>query len=371
MEVNKIYNENCLDTMRRMPDNFIDCIVTSPPYWNLRDYGKEEQVGIEDSFKDYLSNLDEIFTEAKRVLKEGGVCWVNLGDTYQSKTVGNIRRKSLVGIPDRFKINMIDAGWLCRNEIIWHKPNAIPSSGKDRFIVDFEKFFMFTKNERYYFETQYEERITKAVKTKKKTSNEDKYESVEQESSVRQGMNKTRGQKLIEKRNHLPTQEYFIDFLRSTTTKSALDKISNIKTSTIEHWFRKDESGFSYPKPDDWSKVRDYLNNNSKEFKEIDYGLKTIDYETDDINKNAHKGRIKRSVWSINTKPNKEAHFATYPEELIITPILSSCPENGIVYDPFMGSGTTAKIAKDNNRKYIGSEISEDYCEIAEKRIKT
>jgi len=112
-----------------------------------------------------------------------------------------------------------------------------------------------------------------------------------------------------------------------------------------------------------------FPNDNSKEFKKIDYGLTKIDLETDDINKNAHKGRIKRSVWSINTKPYKGAHFATYPEELITTPILSSCPEEGIVYDPFMGSGTTAVIAKIYNRKYIGSEISEDYCEIAEKRI--
>jgi site-specific DNA-methyltransferase (adenine-specific) len=369
IKLNKIYNENCIDTIIKMPDNFIQSIITSPPYFNLRDYGNNKQIGIEDSFKDYLDNLLEVFTNAYRVLKDDGILFVNIGDTYSSKKVGSIKRKTLIGIPDRFKIMMIDKGWICRSDIIWHKPNAIPSSAKDRFVNDYERVFMFTKNEKYKFNTQYEERKTKVIsKTNKRQ--ESKYLSDEQEKQVRQGMNKKRGLKLLEKRNHLPEHLFFVDFLRSrTTAKYLFSNVEDVKLSTIEHWFRKDVGGFSFPKLSDWNKVKDFIDDWSDEFYSIDIGLTTIDYEYDDINKNSHKGRIKRSVWSVNTKPSKEKHFAVYPLELINTPILCSTDKNDVVYDPFMGSGTTALACNKLNRVYIGSEINLEYCKIANKRL--
>lgn len=370
MKTNKIYNENCIDTMARMKDCFIQSIITSPPYFNLRDYGHNEQIGIENNFNDYLNNLFEVFTNAYRVLKDDGILFVNIGDTYASKKVGNIKRKTLIGIPDRFKIMMIDNGWICRSDIIWHKPNAIPSSAKDRFVNDYERLFMFVKNEKYKFNTQYEERKTK-VSNKKNKSQESKYLNDEQEKQVRQGMNKKRGLKLLEKRNYLPEQLFFVDFLRSrTTVKELFSNVDGIKLSTIEHWFRKDIEGFSYPKLNDWDKVKDFINDWSNEFHTIDLGLSTIDYEYDDINKNSDKGRIKRSVWSINTKPSKEKHFAAYPTELIKTPILCSTDENDLVYDCFMGSGTTAIVCKELKRNFIGSEISKEYSEISKERLK-
>ena len=118
-----------------------------------------------------------------------------------------------------------------------------------------------------------------------------------------------------------------------------------------------------------WNKVKDFVNDWSNDFDNIDLGLSSIDYEYDDINKNANKGRIKRCVWRINTKPSKEKHFAVYPTELIETPILCSTDKNDIVYDPFMGSGTTALACAEMNRNYIGSEISSQYVDIANKRI--
>lgn len=369
MKTNTIYNENCLDTMARMNDNFIQSIITSPPYFNLRDYGNKKQIGIENSFNDYLNNLLEVFTNAYRVLKDDGILFVNIGDTYASKKVGNIKRKTLIGIPDRLKILMIDNGWICRSDIIWHKPNAIPSSAKDRFVNDYERIFMFVKNEKYKFNTQYEERKTK-VSNKTNKRQQSKYLNDEQEKKVRQGMNKKRGLKLLEKRNHLPEQLFFVDFLRSkTTAKDLFNNTEDIKLSTIEHWFRKDIGGFSYPKLEDWNKVKDFVNDWSSDFHKIDLGLSTIDYEYDDINKNASKGRLKRCVWSVNTKPSKEKHFAVYPKELIQTPILCSTDENDIVYDPFMGSGTTALVCKEMNRNCIGSEISKEYCDIIEERL--
>jgi len=369
MKINKTYNENCLDTMARMEDNFIQSIITSPPYFNLRDYGNEKQIGIENSFNDYLNNLLKVFTNAYRVLKDDGILFVNIGDTYASKKVGNVKRKTLLGIPDRFKILMIDSGWICRSDIIWHKPNAMPSSAKDRFVNDYERIFMFVKNEKYKFNTQYEERKTK-VSNKTNKRQESKYLNDEQEKQVRQGMNKKRGLKLLEKRNNLPEHLFFVDFLRDkTTAKDLFSNVEDIKLSTIEHWFRRDASGFSYPKLKDWNKVKDFVNDWSNDFHAIDLGLSSINYEYDDINKNSHKGRIKRSVWSINTKPSKEKHFAVYPTELIETPILCSTNESDLVYDPFMGSGTTALACKELNRNFIGSEISKEYCEIIKERL--
>jgi DNA modification methylase len=362
MRVNEIYNENCIDTMLRMPNEFIQSIITSPPYFNLRDYGVKNQIGIEKTYNEYLKNLIDIFIECKRVLKKDGICFVNLGDTYLDN--------SLIGIPDRFKILMIDNGWICRNDIIWHKPNAIPQSVKNRFSNDYERVLMFSKSKQYKFNTQYEERKTK-VSNKGNKKQESKYLSDEQEKEVRQGMNKKRGLKLLEKRNNLPEHLFFVNFLRSrTNAKDLFENTNNIKLSTIEHWFRKDEAGFSYPKLEDWNNVKDFIDDWSDEFHLIDCALTNVEYEYDDINKNAHLGRLKRSVWSINTKPSKEKHFATYPEELISTPILCSTDENDLIYDPFMGSGTTALVSKKNNRNYIGSEISKEYCEIANKRLR-
>ncbi len=213
-----IINKNVLDALKEIPENYVDLIITSPPYWGIRDYGlpdvifdekmpckhewKENikkslggkgskganvgankndfanmrdydvisyfcsrcgawkgQLGQEPHYQMYINHLVEIFDECKRVLKDSGSAWINLGDTYlgsippqvNSVERSQIKKKSLVGIPDRFKVAMIDNGWICRNEIIWQKPNQMPSSVKDRFTSDFEKFYFFTKNEKILF----------------------------------------------------------------------------------------------------------------------------------------------------------------------------------------------------------------------------
>jgi site-specific DNA-methyltransferase (adenine-specific) len=161
---------NALDKLKELEDESIDCIITSPPYWSLRDYQTAGQIGLEPTIKEYIQNLIKVFNEAKRVLKKDGTCWVNISDTYSGdktgktdqkmqyipkqnlkKRVRELPRKSLCNIPARFSIAMQDEGWILRNEIIWYKPNAMPSSVKDRFTVDFEKIYFFTKNTDYYF----------------------------------------------------------------------------------------------------------------------------------------------------------------------------------------------------------------------------
>lgn len=371
MELNLdyIYQGDALEVLKTFPSESIDMCITSPPYWNMRDYGVDGQLGNEETFEEYLDKLQEIFNEVYRVLKKKGSCYVNIGDVYSNNNSIGVKKQSLLCLPDRFKINMVSNGWLCRNEIIWHKPNAMPSSAKTRFNNDYEKMFFFTKDDLYYFETQYEEAKTKASK-KKGNSGKSKYLSDEQEKSVRQGMSKSRGSNIVEVRKYLPTQEEFVDFIRSKIKiKELCSTITEVKKTTMEHWFRRDEKGFSYPTVEDWKVVRYLFDDGSELFNKIDYGLTHIDYETDDINKNADKGRIKRAVWSINTKPLKECHFAPFPTELIDTPLKASCPEGGIVLDPFMGSGTTGLVAKQQGKYYIGIEINKEYIDIANKRI--
>jgi site-specific DNA-methyltransferase (adenine-specific) len=186
MKTNVIFNEDCLIGLQKLPDNSIDCCISSPPYWGLRDYGVDGQIGNENEFTDFINKLAEIYKEVYRVLKPEGTCFVNLGDTYMGGTAGSggncgrhiesgtnkyakstrfkngvkkngLPKKSLALIPERFAIEMISNGWILRNQIIWHKPNQMPSSATDRFTVDFEKIFFFVKQSTgYYFEQQLE-----------------------------------------------------------------------------------------------------------------------------------------------------------------------------------------------------------------------
>lgn len=183
-----------LEVLKHFPDDIIDCVVTSPPYWNLRNYHIDGQLGLEKTFQEYIIKLCNIFDEVKRILKPQGSCWVVIGDTYSgsmpknkgdygtdskiakfidneiylggTKNIG-IPDKCLVQIPARFAIEMTNRGWILRNEIIWRKPNCMPSSIKDRFTVDFEKIYFFTKNKKYYFKQQLEELKHKNLKGNK------------------------------------------------------------------------------------------------------------------------------------------------------------------------------------------------------------
>ncbi len=296
---NKILQGDCLEVLKTLPGESINCVVTSPPYWALRDYGAEGQLGLEPTFQEYINKLCDIFDEVKRVLRKDGTCWVNMGDTYSGGNRANgggdvgsfepknksknkadfspnrmgcgVQDKCLLQIPSRFAIEMTNRGWILRNEIIWYKPNCMPSSAKDRFTVDFEKAFFFVKNKKYWFETQYEPH------------------------------------------------------------KSKPHKYSNAKYKSIGKTSRAESDGSEFYHP---------------------------------------QGRNKRTVWKVTTKPYKEAHFATYPEDLIEPMIKAGCPEQGIVLDPFIGSGTTAVVAKKQNKNYIGIELNSEYIKLAEDRIK-
>jgi len=309
VDTNVILQGNCIDVLKTLPDESVDCVMTSPPYWALRDYGVADQLGLEPTFQEYIARLCDIFDEVKRVLKKEGTCWVNLADTYANcngaknegfnarwhgkqflsnkqgetdrqrptRPKNDLGDKNLCNIPARFSIAMQDMGWILRNEIIWHKPNCMPCSVTDRFTVDFEKLFLFSKSKRYYFEQQY---------------------------SKFQGNPKDKER---QRRVGNPNQKY-----------------------ALIHGNKPSSGGVGYGK----------------------------------------EGRNMRCVWSINTKPFKEAHFATYPEELCETPLRAGCPIGGIVLDPFFGAGTTGLVALKQHKRFIGIELNPEYITIANKRLR-
>ncbi len=173
-----ILQGDAITMLRTLPDESVNMVITSPPYWQLRDYHVAGQLGLEHSYEEYITNVCEVFDEVKRVLRPDGTCWVNLADSYSGSSGGypsplhtkgrrfdytipptprsDIPRKSLCLIPFRFAVAMVHRGWILRNTIIWHKPNGVPESVKDRFTIDFEYLFFFAKSPHYYFQQQRE-----------------------------------------------------------------------------------------------------------------------------------------------------------------------------------------------------------------------
>jgi len=305
---NKVLCGNSKEVLKEFPSNSIDLVVTSPPYFNLRNYQHSDQVGSEAKRDDYIGNLWVIFAECKRALKKTGSIWVNIADSYG-------KDKGLMGIPERFVIMMEDAlGLIRRNTIIWHKPSCMPSSAKNRFTIDFEYLYWFVKDpDSYYFETQYEPMKTDMSKE----LNWLKY-------------------------NHKSTKDF-----ASNGVQTPID----IKTRMLEKYKERaiKFGGTKYPNSQD--------------------SVTNSTYSGKEWIPNENLERIKRTVWSINTANSTESHFATYPEELIHIPIVSCTRKNDLVLDPFLGSGTTAIKAQKLERNYVGIELNKDYVRIAKRRL--
>ena len=297
LETNIIHVGDNIFHLTNIPDASVDMCVTSPPYYNLRDYKNSNQIGAENTVNDFVENLCKVFDEVKRILKPTGSCWVNIGDTYD--------KKRLLQVPSRFEIAMCDRGWHLRNEIIWSKPNPQPISSKDRFWGNHEKFFWFVKDvKKYYF-------------------NRDPILVPQAEISIRRMFSK----------NNMSKRKDF--------NASGKEGFGISSSSQDKHYARmREEMGID------------------KEF----------NYE-ELVKSGKCPTRPEFDTWDIPSVTYKGAHFAVYPPELIEKPILSCCPEQGIVIDPFMGSGTTGEVAKLNNRKYIGLELNTEYAILANERI--
>lgn len=361
---------NCLDKIQELDDNSIDCVVSSPPYFGLRDYGVDGQFGLEKTYQDYIANTVKVFETFKPKLKDTATIWWNVGDSYNSSQERNISKnlkpKDLLMIPNRVAIALQESGWYIRSEIIWQKPNPMPESIKDRPTSCHEKIWLITKNKKYYYDVDAirepcVSKITKNSKQKKKSCLDPIYQD---------------GKKIIFTRPNLPTQKVFVNFMRSKIKMKDLAEATNLPINTVSHWFRYDNTGFSYPTPEDWKISREYLDDWTDNFIKMDEAITYIkphyppQWRTPKEIKQNPNGRNKRNVWTVTTKPFKDAHFATFPKDLIEPCIKAGCPEGGTVLDPFGGSGTTAIVSKHLKRKAILIELNKEYIAIAKKRIK-
>lgn len=309
--IDKILNIDCLEGCRGLPDKSVDCVITSPPYFQLRDYGYPEQWGLEPTYQEYLEYLWSLMDEIWRVLKDEGTVWINLGDTYSNKTQGafdyqntgagkidknvttkreiDFKEKCLMLIPHRFAIGAIDRGWILRNDIIWAKRNGMPESVTDRFSKKHEFFFFFVKQQKYYFD---------------------------------------------------------LDAVREKI-------ISQSRSNIIQPY----ESKYNYEN-----------RSNAKSLSETRQAKRKLGLPEGHIN-GKNPGDVS-DFWDIPTKPSSEKHYATYNTKLIDKPMLAGSPKGGVVLDPFAGTGTTLIRAYQLERNYIGFELSEEYYGIALKRLK-
>jgi len=320
---NKIFLGDCLEQLKLIPEKSINCSVTSPPYWGLRDYEVDGQIGLEDTPEEYVEKIVSVFREVKRVLKDDGTLWLVIGDSYAGSGKGQweydkgqkelyvatkespqckipkvpegLKEKDLVGIPWMVAFALRADGWYLRKDIIWEKPNCMPEAVKDRPTSSFEYIFLLAKSKKYYYDFE-----------------------VIMENCINGDANPPRG------------------------SEGVIGNLNNGKRG-----------------PGNW-------------------GIKPVGLPNESENRGTpsvavaerREFRNKRSVWNIATAHNKEAHFATFPEKLIEPCILAGCPIDGIVLDPFIGSGTVAKVAIENGRNYLGIELNSKYIDLASNRIK-
>lgn len=319
---------DCREQLRTLPDQSINTCVTSPPYFGLRDYGVEGQLGLEPTPDEFVAAMVSVFAEVRRVLRDDGTVWLNLGDSYaggtKEKSVGRndagrnftggggniagsgnpgkqgtvavasgLPAKQLIGIPWRVAFALQADGWYLRQDIIWHKPNPMPESVRDRCTKAHEYIFLFSKSPRYYFDAD-------AIKEPAKYG--------------------ARGS----------------EFHTGKTGDHQLGRASTKPRKSVKR------GGFNG---------------------------KTNELTGREAFRAITETRNKRSVWTVSTKPYKGAHFATFPPDLIEPCVLAGCPAGGTVLDPFFGAGTTGLVAKAHGRECIGIELNPEYAALARERI--
>lgn len=404
--INTICVTDALTGLRGVPSNSIHCCVTSPPYFGLRDYQSEGQVGLESTPEAFIQRLVEIFREVRRVLRKDGVCWVNIGDSYArtggndrtvspTASVGNtvrsmkampsrsqkapmgLKEKDLIGIPWMLAFALRADGWYLRQDIIWSKPNPMPESVRDRCTKSHEYIFLLTKSRKYY----YDHEAIKEPVTLSTIARLD--QDLEQQDGSNRIPGKTNGpmkavgrrpqmQRALELANQAGLTQTHFDAIRAVGMSDA-GRAKLLQTGSgknAEETIRlADEAkavlGGYY---------REFLSRKSSGNKARKPGSErgcpegTGSNVCGSVPWEGHT-RNKRSVWSVSTKPFKEAHFATFPEDLIVPCILAGCPPGGVVLDPFMGAGTTAVVARRLGRNYLGYELNAEYVSIANHRL--
>jgi DNA modification methylase len=354
-----INHGSALEKLKDMGDACIQLAITSPPYYKTRDYQVDGQIGWESSVLEYINKLADIFDEVKRVLKPTGSLWVNIAD--------KIDNKSLMRIPEKLCIEMEQRGWFSPQTIIWNKPNGMPAGGGNsiyRFNIDFEYFYHFAKTPSYYFKQQYErlnevtlkelEKVYTGVGAKDYEEND-----VQNPSDVKRrvlkglykfGGNKSKGYGpgKYSGKEYNPKQIPLSEEDRSSAMKLGWDGESDY----AEWYFNvREKRGF-----------HDHSSNELTGFSHQGRGQGKVKLVYP-------YGSIKRAVWRIPHANYPDAHFATFPEPLVETPIKACSQPEDIVLDPFMGSGTVGLVALQNARNFVGIELNKEYITLAYKRL--
>lgn len=393
----QILHGDCIEVMKTLPADSVDCAVTSPPYWGLRDYGVEGQMGLEKSLAEHLEAMVRVFREVRRILKPTGTLWLNYGDCYATtpngkkaaeykadgsddrafrdkpfSTVGPINRnrdmprgsgrwgggnnsdatlkpKDLCMIPNRLAIALQEDGWWIRSEIIWAKPNPMPESIRDRPATSHEKIFLLTKSGRYFYDLE-ESKMPMAA-----TSQDRLAQDIEaQAGSTRaNGGRKVNGpMKAVGGKVAPPGQ-------KEQTAQRKQDGHSRRHDGFNERYFGGKGNSKTFRGGNYANGVlgeRDSHGNVPNET-----GLRNLrNYEPAPV-----------QVWQMATQPFSGAHFATFPPELAERCIKAGCPRGGVVFDPFGGAGTTGLVAAELGHDSIMIELNQEYIDIARARIKS
>ena len=298
---------DCIQSLLEMPAQSVHCCVTSPPYYGLRDYGAKGQIGLENTPEQFLNTLVKVFREVRRVLRDDGTIWINMGDSWD-------KSKQMMGMPWRLALALQADGWFLRQDIIWNKPNAMPESVRDRCTKAHEYVFLLSKSSRYYFD--YKSIKEPANLTGKGNANSFRGGAYVHDSTF----NNSDGGKRTVTGN-------------SRSRRNSFKRVGSKREQTIPgqsygtHRPGREESGW-------------------------DVSL-----------------RNKRSVWSVATRGYKEAHFATFPPALIEPCILAGCPAGGTTLDIFGGSGTVAGVAIAHGRNAIICELNPEYAKLIPDRV--
>lgn len=334
-----IHVGDCREVLPSLPDQSVNCCVTSPPYFGLRDYGCDGQIGLEQTPDEFVAELVAVFREVRRVLRDDGTLWLNLGDSYAAsrgsqpsptntrnrsghnggqRISDGLKAKDLIGIPWRVAFALQADGWYLRQDIIWAKPNPMPESVRDRCTKAHEYVFLLSKSERYYFDHE-------SIKEPGALSSVERLSQsgLEEQAGSSRVPGKTNGN--MKAVGHLPGNKSH----KGTSAYEAGDDKMRTKAGLVDYCQRVNS----------------------------DPSLMLM--------------RNKRSVWTVATQPFNEAHFATFPVELIQPCILAGCPAGGVVLDPFGGAGTTGVAADQLGRNAVLIELNPDYADIARRRIAT
>lgn len=378
--MNQIICGKSEEVLETLPTGRISCSISSPPYWGLRDYGVDGQLGLEKTFEEYIDKLCGIYDQVKRVLRPDGICFVNLGDTYWGSGQGygdvktsnknhkgsrertkpqwrknGLQDKSLCLIPQRFAIEMVNRGWILRNVIIWHKPNPMPSSAKDRFTVDFEYVYFFVKNKKYWFEMQYEPIVCPAngrpFGAKGNKDRQDVGNKYETDNPL--GKNKrtvwelTKGQ-WLEWCDQLWENNQNANIWTIPTQGCPEAHFATFPEKLVEPMIKAGCPEFICKK---CGKARVKIYKPSEEYAKR-LGKSWHDHKDDD-------SRGQRYTRDIASDPcTADYRFKGYTD--------CGCNAGwrpGIVLDPFAGAATTLYVAAQHRRDYIGIELKQEYVD--------